>query len=282
MESYEKKHIILYIIEVTILRIQIIGLGVVGSAQAYLMSKLGHDVFGYDINTEKYQSIKRIVEDIVLLDRPKKDVDITFICTPECTIEEVISKLIDEKIEGLYVIRSTLPVGTTIRLIKKYNKHICHNPEFLREKHAFEDVIRPSRIVIGECCKNHGDILEKLYEPLDVPIFRTDPTSSEIIKLVSNVMRSMMISFWNTIYLLCQRVGADINIIAEAADPSKVIGVWEGGKWGTRFFGKPYGGKCLPKDIKHMIRVLKEYNIDSSLLESVEKINKIISGDKNE
>ena len=91
-----------------------------------------------------------------------------------------------------------------------------------------------------------------------------------------------MISFWNTIYLLCQRVGADINIIAEAADPSKVIGVWEGGKWGTRFFGKPYSGKCLPKDIKHMIRVLKEYNIDSSLLESVEKINKIISGDKNE
>jgi UDP-glucose 6-dehydrogenase len=84
-----------------------------------------------------------------------------------------------------------------------------------------------------------------------------------------------MISFWNYVYLLSQQVNADIGIIAKAVDPGKVIGEWEGGKWGTRFFGKPYDGKCLPKDIKHLINASHEYGINAVLLEAAEEINEL-------
>lgn len=256
------------------LRVQIIGLGTVGSAQAYLMSKLGHRVFGYDVNPNA--KVRNLVDDdIVLIDRLETDVDVTFICTPENEIEKTILQLINNNVKGLYVIKSTVPVGATMRLMKKYNIHICYNPEFLREKYALEDVMNPSRIVIGECCKIHGDLLEQLYKSLNKPIYRTDSTTSEIIKLVSNALRALIISFWNTIYLLSQRVEADINVIAEATDPGKVIGEWEGGKWGTRFFGRPYGGKCLPKDIKHLINAFHEHDVNPIILKAVEEINEL-------
>jgi UDPglucose 6-dehydrogenase len=250
------------------LRILIIGLGTVGSSQAYLMRKLNHEVFGYDINPT-------VVNEVVT-QKLETEVDITFICTPESVVEDVIQQLVNNGVKGLYVIKSTTPVGMCMELMKKFNIHICHNPEFLRERYALEDVVNPSRVVIGECCKKHGDLLEQLYKPLNKPIYRTDPTTSELIKLVSNVMRCLMISFWNYVYLLSQRVGTNIEIIAEAADPGKVIGEWEGGKWGTRFFGKPYGGKCLPKDIKHLLNASRKYGINTALLEATEEINELV------
>ncbi|MEM1589928.1 MAG: hypothetical protein QW175_05875 [Candidatus Bathyarchaeia archaeon] len=244
------------------MKIQIVGYGTVGSAQAYLMQKLGHETFIYD----PYKGYSKI----------QKDADITFICTPENNVEEAIQTLISEKVQGLYAIKSTVPVGTTQNLIEKYDVHICHNPEFLREKYAYEDVITPSRIVIGQCCAQHGNCLDQLYRILNKPIYRVNPTTSELIKLVSNALRAVSISFWNELYLLCQKVQADIKVIAEAADPAKVLGEWEGGKWGTRFFGKPYGGKCLPKDMKHLIDAFIHVDLNPAILEAVEKVNRSI------
>jgi len=264
------------------LRVQVIGLGVVGSAQAYLMSKLGHRVFGYDIDHSVYERVYNLVKDIVLLDEIETNADITLICVPKDEVEKVVKQLVERDVKGIYVIKSTLPVGTTVMLMKKYGVHILHNPEFLREKYALEDVMNPSRIVIGECCKAHGNLLEELYKPLNRPIYRTDPTTSELIKLVSNALRAMMISFWNTIYLLSERTGANIDIIAEAADPGKVIGEWEGGKWGTKYFARPYGGKCFPKDIKFLINVFQEHEINPALLKATEEINELFKRLTNE
>lgn len=244
------------------IKVQIVGFGVVGSAQAFLMQKLGHETFIYD----PYKGKPQI----------QKDVDITFICTPEQNVEEALITLIQKRVNGLYVIKSTVPVGTTKTLMKKHNVHICHNPEFLREKYAFEDVLNPSRIVIGECCLQHGDFLQNLYKPLNKPIYRTDSTTSELIKLVSNSLRAINISFWNELAILCQKVGADINMLAKAADPGKVLGEWEGGKWGTKFFGKPYGGKCLPKDIKHLIATFKMVGLNPAILEATEEVNEYV------
>jgi len=241
------------------LRIQVAGFGVVGSAQAYLVSRLGHRAFIYD----PYKGYGRLV----------RDVDVTFICTPEDCVEDVVRTLVAEGVRGLYVIRSTVPVGTTQRLIGEYGVHICHNPEFLRESHSFEDALHPSRVVIGECCREDGDLLERLYAPLNRPVYRTNPQTSELIKLVSNSLRAVNISFWNELYLLCQRVGADIGVVAEAADPAKVLGEWEGGKWGTKFFGKPYGGKCLPKDIRHLINAFTQNGLNPAILEAAEQVN---------
>ena len=259
----------------TRLRVQVIGLGVVGTAQAYLMSRLGHEVLGHDIDPGAYEKAREVISNLIQADELERDVDVTFICTPESEVERAVQQLIENKVKGIYVIRSTVPVGTTVRLMRKYNVPLSHNPEFLREKYALYDVMNPSRIVIGECCKEHGDLIEQLYRPLNRPIYRTDPTTSEIIKLTSNALRALMISFWNSIYLLSQRTGADIKLVAEASDPAKVIGEWEGGRWGTKFFGKPYGGKCLPKDTRHLINAMKEHGVDPAILEATEKINEL-------
>ena len=246
------------------INVQIVGFGVVGFAQAHLMQKLGHCVFIFD-------PFKGRVE-------MERNVDITFICTPEQNVEEALKTLIENDVRGLYVIKSTVPVGTTKSLTEQYKRHICHNPEFLRERHALEDVVNPSRIVIGECCHRHGEQLRDLYAPLHVKIFRTDPTTSEMIKLLTNAWRAVSISFWNEVAEVCARVGADVETVADACDTGKVLGEWEGGKWGTKFFGKPYGGRCLPKDVKHLIETFQRYGLKSKILEAAEDVNESLRG----
>jgi UDPglucose 6-dehydrogenase len=249
------------------MRTQIIGLGVVGTAQAFLLKKLGHSVIGYDLQAKDTNSF------VTQIKEPITDVDLTFICVPERAVSAVIGELVEKRVEGLYVIKSTVPVGTTEGLMKQHGIHICHNPEFLREKHAFEDVMNPSRIVIGQCCLEHGDVLALLYNPLKRPIYRTDATTGELIKIVSNSLRAVNISLWNELYLLCQRIQADIKTLAEAADPAKVLGEWEGGKWGTKFFGTPYQGKCLPKDATLLMSAFIENGFNPAILEGAQKVN---------
>ena len=244
------------------MNIQIVGYGVVGFAQAYLMQKLGHQTFIYDPFKGKNEI--------------EKEVHAAFICTPEQKVEEALQTLIENEVQGIYVIKSTVPVGTTKALMEKYRRHICHNPEFLREKHALKDVVNPSRIVIGECCHEHGEQLERLYTPLATTVYRTDPTTSELIKLSTNSLRAVSISFWNELYLVCEKIGADIKMVAEACDTAKVLGEWEGGRWGTKFFGKPYGGKCLPKDVKHLINVFRRNGLNPKILEAAEMVNEIV------
>jgi UDPglucose 6-dehydrogenase len=243
------------------MNVQIVGYGIVGKAQEFLMRRLGHNVTVYD----PY---------VLPESRLSQNVDITFICTSEDSVDGAIERLMKSEVQGLYVIKSTVPVGTTEGLMEKHRIHICHNPEFLREKHAMSDVMAPSRVVIGECCTPHGALLEKLYSPLNRPIYRTNPVTSELIKLVSNSLRAIMISFWNELYILCQKLGADVTTIAEAADPARVIGEWEGGKWGTKFFGAPYMGKCIPKDVKHLIATFEKSGLSSHVLEASEKVNR--------
>lgn len=250
------------------MKIQIIGLGIVGTAQAYLAKKLGHEVFGYDIALKEHSYCK--VADI-------QDADITFICTPETIVEDVIKEVQESK--GLTVIKSTVPVGTTKTLAKKYDMYICHNPEFLRERHLLEDVMNPSRVVIGQCCKEHGDILQQFYEPLEKEIFITNSTTSEMVKLISNSFRALTITFWNEIDLLCQHNGVEINDLVKMADSGKVIGEYEGGMWGTKFFGESYGGKCLPKDMQHLINIFYENNLNPGILVESEKFNKELRKD---
>lgn len=241
----------------------IVGYGTVGTSQAFVLNKLGHQIFIYD----PYKGYNDI----------EKDVDIVFICTMEDAVEEAVRTIVSEGVKGLITIKSTIIPGTTKALMRKYNRHICHNPEFIREKHAFEDALNPSRVVIGECCSFHGDLLENLYKPLTQLIYRTDPTTSELIKLVTNALRALSISFWNEIYMLASQIGVDIGVLTSAADPGKVLGEWEGGRWGVRVLGKPYGGKCLPKDVKHLINLLKKYNLTSYTLEAAEKANEVIA-----
>ena len=169
---------------------------------------------------------------------------------------------------GLYVIKSTVFPGTTSGLMSRHNTHICHNPEFLREKTAFEDVINPNAIVIGSCCEEHGNLLKSFYEPLGRPAIFTQPTVSEIVKVTLNSYFASLISFWNEIDILCKAVGVSTEEVAAIARSEPRVSAY-----GTAFFGQPFGGKCLPKDLNQAIKLCQQYDVNPMLLNAVRTFN---------
>jgi nucleotide sugar dehydrogenase len=245
-------------------KIQIIGLGVVGTAQAYLAQKLGHKVFGYDI-VAKESPYCEVVDDYIV------DADVTFICTNESTVEDVVEQLNAKETKSALVIRSTTPPGTTKHLSEKWGLHISHNPEFLREKTYLSDILRPSMIVIGRCCQEHGAVLESFYEPLNVPIFLVDQTTSELVKLALNNYLSTLITFWNEIDEVCSVIGVDIMTVAEITKRDQRVS-----HYGNSFFGKPFSGMCLPKDLNQIIQLYRSNNLNPKLFEACRDINHLM------
>ena len=243
------------------MKIQIIGVGIIGEAQAYLASQLGHEVLGFDLakSTSQYARMVKQLE---------KDVDITFICTPESAVEEVVRDLVSQNVKGLYVIRSSVPPMTTQRLMEKYGVHLCHNPEFLRVKTAFDDIIHPNFVLIGQCCPEHGDILKKFYLSTEHPVLITQPTISETVKITLNSYLATLIAFWNEIDELTSSLGIDSKEVARIArfDPRV-------SSYGTEFFGVAFGGTCLPKDIKQLIQAFLQGGVSPQLLEAVRDSN---------
>jgi UDPglucose 6-dehydrogenase len=204
------------------MRMQIIGLGVVGTAYAYLFDKLGHEVVGFDIKPKNISYAK-------LLRAPTPNTDLTFVCVHEQDLEGVINTLLSLDVPSPYIIKSTVKPGTTEMLMRKYNMHFIHNPEFLREKYAFYDVMHPSRIIIGQCCQAHGRVLEDLYRVLGAPIYITTPTVSEMVKLAVNLLRATAITFWNEINEICSSLGIDTKEVAKLVDQARSLGEYEGG-----------------------------------------------------
>lgn len=222
--------------------------GVVGGATYQLFKNLGHDVIGADKG------------DAIPIS------DIYFICVPEGNVEEVTELLPC----GLIVIRSSVPPLTTERLSREYHRHICHNPEFLHAAVALIDAHNPDSVVIGECCPEHGKIIEDIYKPLCCPIVRTEPRISEMVKLARNNYGTCIISFWNEIEAICQKAGINGHKVGMIASLDPIICAK-----GSRLH-KSYGGACLPKDIKQMIKFAREVGVEPKLLEVVEAINNVL------
>jgi len=151
----------------------------------------------------------------------------------------------------------------------KYAIHICHNPEFLVERIAFESISHPSVIVIGQCCQKHADIMKKFYNPVNTQIVVTDPTTSEIVKLTINSYLATLISFWNEINRVTSAIGVSTENVATIAKLNPRVSAY-----GTEFFGSPFGGKCLPKDLDQLIQLYHQTNVNPMLLESIRDFNK--------
>lgn len=239
------------------LTINVIGYGVVGKAQVHLLENLGHRVFVYDPALKKTELAIHA--------------DLTFICTPEQVIDKVIHLLHSRGVTPPYVIKSTVSIGTTARLGHKFSTHICHNPEFLRERSPFQDVLHPDRIIIGECCPTHGQQLAELYQSMQKPIFRTTLAVSETVKLVANAYLSTLITFWNEINELTTRLNVDINEVAKAVTADKRIS-----RYGTMKFGEPFDGKCLPKDMNHLINSFHMEGLNPRLFETINTFNNLL------
>jgi nucleotide sugar dehydrogenase len=251
------------------MNIAIVGAGVVGQATGKGFARLGHNVLFCD---QSEQVCKELVdqgyESLSIEEAANystlKAYDIVFFCVPERVIFDAFQywlPLFHE--DNLVVIRSTVPPGTTVM-----HKHFCFNPEFLREAVAEYEFLNPPGVIIGECCKEHGDKLEALYKPLRVPIHRVDPTTAEFTKVVINSYLACQISFWNQISRVAESIGVnshEVGMLASYCD-SRVS------PYGARMHGR-YGGKCLPKDLEQLLELCNEKRVWAPLLQSIKYIN---------
>lgn len=241
------------------MRANIVGYGTVGKAEAFLLERLGHEVFAFDPYV--FPKVKC----------PEKHVDFTFVCTPGDVVPDAVDNLVKQDVEGLIVIKSTVPVGTAKGLMDKYAIHVMSNPEFLREQYALEDVLKPDRIIIGECCSEHAQNLVSLYAPMKRPIYVTSTTASETAKLLANSYLSVLITFWNESDELIKKLDLNSKEVARLVCADNRMSTY-----GTSKFGEPYGGKCLPVCVDELIAAFRHEGLNPLLFEAIKKYNERI------
>jgi UDPglucose 6-dehydrogenase len=172
--------------------------------------------------------------------------------------------------------KSTVPVGTADKVSEAIAKNyfgeydVVSNPEFLREGVAVDDFMRPDRVVIGTRSVRAKKIMSDLYAPFvrqGNPVIFMDERSSELTKYAANSFLATKISFMNEIAQLCERLGADVDMVR--------IGIGSDERIGKRFLfpGIGYGGSCFPKDVQALIRSSDEVNYTFEILKAVEKVN---------
>ncbi|MHB8883375.1 MAG: UDP-glucose dehydrogenase family protein [Thermodesulfovibrionales bacterium] len=194
-------------------------------------------------------------------------------------VEEVAAD-IARSIKGYKVIvmKSTVPVGTGARLraiISKKLKEqvdfdIVSNPEFLREGSAIEDFMRPNRVVIGSSSQQAVAIMRDLYRPLyliETPVVITSVETAELIKYASNSFLAVKISFINELSRLCERVGADVKMVAKGMGLDQRIG--------AKFLhtGPGYGGSCFPKDTRALLTIAEDKGIELGIVHAAVDAN---------
>ncbi|MGZ3904533.1 MAG: UDP-glucose dehydrogenase family protein, partial [Bacteroidia bacterium] len=172
--------------------------------------------------------------------------------------------------------KSTVPVGTADKVHAAVAKHakvgfdIVSNPEFLREGFAVDDFLKPDRVVIGASSDKARKIMEELYRPYvrqGNPIIFMDEKSAELTKYAANAFLATKITFMSEIANLCEKLGADVDMVR--------IGIGSDDRIGKRFLfpGIGYGGSCFPKDVQALAKSAAEVKYDFSILTSVMNVN---------
>ena len=178
--------------------------------------------------------------------------------------------------EIVVVTKSTVPVGTAARVQRVVAQsarlpfHMCSNPEFLKEGAAVEDFLKPDRVVLGVESDHARSVMAELYAPFvrtGKPIIFMDIASAEMTKYAANAMLATRISFMNEVANLCERVGADVDLVRKGIGSDLRIGP------SFLFPGPGYGGSCFPKDVKALVRTAREFHASLGVLESVEAAN---------
>lgn len=173
--------------------------------------------------------------------------------------------------------KSTVPVGTAEKVREaiarnaKVDFDVVSNPEFLREGVAVEDFMKPDRVVIGTRSEKAKKVMERLYAPLvrqGNPIIFMDERSAEMTKYAANAFLAMKITFMNEIANLCEKTGANVDMIRK--------GIGTDSRIGKRFLfaGIGYGGSCFPKDVQALAKTSVDYSYDFQLLNAVMKVNR--------
>ncbi|MEE8126466.1 MAG: UDP-glucose/GDP-mannose dehydrogenase family protein, partial [Nitrospirales bacterium] len=204
--------------------------------------------------------------------RPDGSADLSFV--------DEVARSVGSRMTGYKVVvtKSTVPVGTASRIrtliqdnqTVPSNFGVVSNPEFLREGSAIEDFMRPNRVVIGADSSEAVAIMKDLYRPLyllDAPVVITDVPTAEVIKYASNVFLATKISFINEMANLCERVGADVQMVSKGMGLDKRIG--------SKFLhaGPGFGGSCFGKDTAALINIGTDAEYEMTLARATKHVN---------
>jgi UDPglucose 6-dehydrogenase len=193
-----------------------------------------------------------------------------------------LGKLLSAAEYKVIVDKSTVPVGTAEKVRTAILQSgtdaisnafdIVSNPEFLREGVAVDDFMKPDRVVIGTTSERAIKIMNELYAPFvrqGNPVIFMDENSAELTKYAANAFLAVKISFMNEIAQMCERLGADVDMVRK--------GIGSDDRIGKRFLfpGIGYGGSCFPKDVKALARSADDVNYDFKILDAVMQVNEI-------
>ncbi len=288
------------------MKLCVIGTGYVGLVTGVCMADLGNSVTCVDIDEKKIRNLKKgklPIYEPGLLDLLKRNknrlkftnsikegiskASIVFIAvgTPptetgeaDLTYVKSVAKEIGKYMNSgkIIVDKSTVPVGVgdiVESIIAEYSKgkykfDVASCPEFLREGSAIQDFMNPDRVVIGAKRKEAAEKVAEIFRPLNTKIIIADIRSAEMIKHASNTFLAMKISFINEIANICERVGADVETVANGMGLDKRIG---------KMFlnaGAGYGGSCFPKDVAALGCMARNEGYEPLLLAAVMEVNK--------
>ncbi len=198
------------------------------------------------------------------------------------SVAATLGKLLKPTEYKVIVDKSTVPVGTAEKvratILSNAVENIEHafdvvsNPEFLREGVAVDDFMKPDRVVIGTTSDKAIKVMNDLYAPFvrqGNPIIFMDESSAELTKYAANSFLAVKISFMNEIAHLCEKMGADVDMVRK--------GIGSDDRIGKRFLfpGIGYGGSCFPKDVKALAKSSKDLEYDFKILKAVMDVNEI-------
>lgn len=295
------------------MRISVVGTGYVGLVSGTCLAESGITVTCVDVNEEKIRMLNKgeipIYEpglaELVAKNRADgrlffttslatslKDADAVFIAvgTPPdedgsadlsyvLGVAREVGQLLDHY--TVVVTKSTVPVGTNFKVKNAIEEElrkrgtdvafdVASNPEFLKEGDAVNDFMAPDRIVVGVESERARKVMERLYHAFllnNIPLLIMDIPSAEMTKYAANSMLATRISFMNDIANLCELVGANVEAVKK--------GIGADSRIGKKFLnaGCGYGGSCLPKDVKALIKTGDNYGYSMEVLKAVESVN---------
>jgi nucleotide sugar dehydrogenase len=273
------------------LEIGIIGNGFVGNAHFESFSKNFKDsTVVYDIDPVKSTATFRetVSKDIVFVCLPtpmfkdSNECDLSYIENFFKDVNDLVINTESVK-DTVFVIKSTVPVGTTERLNGIYeNIKILHSPEFLTASNAHLDFMNPSRNIVGGCPENGIALVSNFYKSKfpDTLCLTMNSNSSEFVKYFANTFFATKVSFFNEMYLLSDKLDLDWDCVVDGVMSDTRIGRSHHKVPGLDGdFG--FGGTCFPKDINAFIKLFESYDIDPMVLKSVWKRNLTVRKNKD-